>query len=273
MTRVACSTGIRSTQPLAEACRAIRELGFRYVDPLAMEGWHIKPSRLVDDAQREAAQVRATFEAYGLACVAVNLGFLYPFTTCSAEEHRENLRVVKGGCTLARVLGTSILTVGSGHTGPGSEAEVLDRVSARLNEALAIAAEAVVTLALETHAGAISVYPHAARAILARCPGLRLTYDPSHYIAEGIPVSETLDLLGHTAHIHLRNARVGHFQERMSKGLLDLPWMVDQILASGYSGAIAIEYIEDCGALAEGYETRQQVIELLQVLLDKGLSL
>ena len=35
MIKVACSTGIRSTESLDVACQAIVELGFRYVDPLA----------------------------------------------------------------------------------------------------------------------------------------------------------------------------------------------------------------------------------------------
>jgi sugar phosphate isomerase/epimerase len=129
------------------------------------------------------------------------------------------------------------------------------------------------TLALETHAGAIAVRPAAARELLARCPGLALTYDPSHYIAEQIPVGDTLDLLDHSAHIHLRNARVGHFQERMARGALDLRWMVEQILASGYEGTISIEYIEDCGAIEQGYEVRKEIETLLQLLLDQGLDL
>jgi sugar phosphate isomerase/epimerase len=150
---------------------------------------------------------------------------------------------------------------------------ILDRIAARLDEALAIAAGEGMTLALETHAGAIAVHPAAARDLLQRCPGLVLTYDPSHYIAEQIPVPETLDLLEHAAHIHLRNARVGHFQERMDRGGLDMGWMVDRILASGYAGAISIEYIQDCGGLQEGYEVRDEAETLLRLLLDRGLTL
>jgi sugar phosphate isomerase/epimerase len=149
---------------------------------------------------------------------------------------------------------------------------VLDRLSTHLNEALVIAAEQGVTLALETHAGAIAVHPAAARELLARCPGLKLTYDPSHYIAEEIPVAQTLDLLEYAAHVHLRNARVGHFQERMDRGGLDMGWMVDQILASGYDGAISIEYIQDCGGIQEGYEVRDEAETLKQLLVDKGLE-
>jgi hypothetical protein len=46
MIRIACSTGIRSTAPLGAACRAIAEIGFRYADPLAIEGWHISPAQI-----------------------------------------------------------------------------------------------------------------------------------------------------------------------------------------------------------------------------------
>jgi hypothetical protein len=59
----------------------------------------------------------------------------------------------------------------------------------------------------------------------------------------------------------------------MARGALDLRWMVDQILASGYQGAISIEYIEDCGAIEEGYEVRKEIEILLQLLLDQGLEL
>jgi hypothetical protein len=59
----------------------------------------------------------------------------------------------------------------------------------------------------------------------------------------------------------------------MGKGLLDVSWMVDQIVASGYDGAVSIEYIEDCGAIQEEYETRDQILALKQILLEKGLAL
>ncbi|MBL7199699.1 MAG: sugar phosphate isomerase/epimerase [Anaerolineae bacterium] len=273
MIHIACSTGIRSTKSLEEACRLIHELGFRFVDPLAMEGWHIKPSRILEDPAREAEGARELLNRYGLQCAALNLGFAHPFTRCSPTEHETNLQVVRGACLLARSLGTTVITVGTGGMGAEDRETVVERVSERLREVVAIAAEAGRTVALETHAGSIGVYPEAAREILSRCPGLKITYDPSHYIAEEIPIGETLDLLAHTAHVHLRNARVGHFQETMAKGLLDVPWVVDRILDAGYEGAVSIEYIEDCGAIAEGYEVRDEVLALREILAAKGLAL
>jgi sugar phosphate isomerase/epimerase len=273
MISIACSTGVRSAESLEAACRMVADLGFRYVDPLAIAGWHIEPSRLAVDALGEAERARAAFDRNGLSCVAVNLGFVHSFTACEDSEHRVNLQVVEGACLLARELGTSIITVGPGGMGEGERDRILERLAVRLNQALAIAGDAGVTLAIETHAGAVVVYPDAARELLQRCPGLRLTYDPSHYIAEEIPVEQTLDLLAHAAHLHLRNARVGHFQERMDRGALDMGWMIDQVLASGYGGAISIEYIQDCGGIQEGYEVRDETEVLKQLLLDKGLRL
>jgi sugar phosphate isomerase/epimerase len=273
MIQIACSTGIRSTKSLETACALIHELGFTCVDPLAMEGWHIKPSHLLEDAQREAEALCALTDAYSLRCVAINLGFLHSLAACTPEQHQVNLNIVRAACVLARAAGTSILTVGTGRTDDEDRQALLDRLVERLGCAVAVAGEAGMTIALETHAGSIAVYPDVDRELVTRCQGLRLTYDPSHFIADQVPVESTLELLSHAAHIHLRNARVGHFQETMDKGLLDIPWMIDRIVESGYQGAIAIEYIEDCGGIQEGYEVRDEVVALKQVLVDKELVL
>ena len=275
--RIACSTGVRSTEGLETACALVHQLGFRAVDPLAMEGWHIKPSRLIADAPAEAERLRALLERYDLTCVAINLGFLHNLALCTPAQFQTDLQVVRGACALAQAADTQILTVGTGSTGDEDRWALIERLVDRLGQVISTAETAVgkagLTVALETHAGSIAVYPKVARELVDRCPGLKLTYDPSHFIADQVPVAETLDLLSEAAHIHLRNARVGHFQETMAKGLLDLPWMVDQILASGYRGAISIEYIQDCGGLREGYEVADETLALKQLLQDKGLVL
>jgi sugar phosphate isomerase/epimerase len=273
MIRIACSTGIRSTRSLEEACALIHELGFTRVDPLAMEGWHIKPSRLAVDAWAEADRLRALLDVYSLCCPAINLGLLHNLADASAEQHAANLDVVRGACVLAGAAEAPVLTVGTGGTAGWERGPLLERLAERLGEMVAVAGEAGQTVALETHAGSIAVYPDAARELVGRCPGLKLTYDPSHFTADQVPVEDTLDLLDHAVHAHLRNARVGHFQETMARGALDIPWIVDHMLASGYRGVVSIEYIEDCGGIEEGYEVRDEVVALREVLVDRGLVL
>jgi sugar phosphate isomerase/epimerase len=238
-----------------------------------MEGWHIKPSRLVQDAPAEAARLSGVLEKHGLACAAINLDFLHNLARCTPEQFQVNLAVARGACVLARAAGTTILTVGTGNTGDEERETLIERLASRLSQVVSLAAQAGMTVALETHAGSIAVYPDVAGELVDRCPGLKLTYDPSHFVADQVPLDGTLDLLAHAAHVHLRNARVGHFQETMAKGLLDLPWIIDQIVASGYRGAVSIEYIQDCGGIAEGYEVADETLALKQLLLDKGLTL
>jgi sugar phosphate isomerase/epimerase len=251
----------------------VQELGFRLVDPLAMEGWHIKPTRLAQDAPAEAARLGGLLGTHGLECAAINLGFLYNPALCTPEQFQVNLEVVRGATVLAEAAGTSILTVGAGTTGDGERGSLVDRLVDRLGQVVDVAARAGMTIALETHAGSIAVYPEVAHELVRRCPGLKLTYDPSHFIADQVPLGETLELLAHAAHVHLRNARVGHFQETMAKGQLDLAWIVDRIVDSGYRGAVSIEYIQDCGGIAEGYEVADETLALKQLLLDRGLPL
>jgi len=271
--RIACSTGVRSTESLEAACALVHELGFRSVDPLAIEGWHIRPSRLIQDAAAEAERLSALLKAHQLECAAINMGFAHNLAHCPPEQHQVNLDVVRGACVLAQAAGTRILTVGTGNTGDEERRRLLERLIARLSQVVSVAAKAGMTVALETHAGSIAVYPDVAHELVMRCPGLKLTYDPSHFIADQVPVADTLGLLNHSAHVHLRNARVGHFQETMAKGTLDLPWIVDRIVASGYQGAVSIEYIQDCGGIQEGYEVVDETRALKQLLLDKGLTL
>ena len=274
MNQIACSTGIRSSKSLDDACAAMKALGFRYVDPLVIEAWHVKPSRLRADAEAEAEAVCTTLDKYDLKAIAINLGFVSNFTMCSDEEHALNLDVIRGACTLAHALETHIATVGPGGiSGNEDRQAIVDRIVVRLNEAVEIAGARDVTLAVETHAGAIVVQPDASREMLDRVPGLTLTYDPSHYIAEEIAVEDTLDLIAHASHAHMRNARIGHFQETMAKGDLDIGWLIDQMMAAGYNGAISVEYIEDCGALKEGYDTVPEIEKLKAVLLEKGCML
>ena len=52
-----------------------------------------------------------------------------------------------------------------------------------------------------------------------------------------------------------------------------MAWIIDLILASGYTNAISIEYIQDCGGIQEGYEVRDETELLKRLLLDKGFTL
>ncbi|MBN1676229.1 MAG: TIM barrel protein [Kiritimatiellae bacterium] len=273
MITIACSSGIRSSKSLEEACRVIAELGFGAVDPLVYEPWHIKPSVLREAPESETRRFARLLRKHGLQCPALNLGWTHNPTQCDEAGHRTNLVTLKAACALAAAVGARVICVSPGRAEDPGDPAAMERLAGRMRAMVELAGESGVTLGIESHAGAIPVYPDKSGELLDRCPGLALTYDPSHYIAERIPLEQTLALLARSCHIHLRNARAGHFQETMAKGGLDTAWMADRILESGYCGAVAIEYIEDCGALKEGYETVDEVIALRDLLVEKGMAL
>jgi len=57
-----------------------------------------------------------------------------------------------------------------------------------------------------------------------------------------IPLAETASLLSCTYHVHVRNAAPHRMQASMAEGTVDFLWLVEALAASGYAGAVTIEY-------------------------------
>lgn len=87
--------------------------------------------------------------------------------------------------------------------------------------------------------------------------GVRLALDFSHFTCLGYPQEETERLCAHAAHIHLRQARMGKLQEKFAKGNINFPALFATLRDTGYSGALAIEYVhqEFLGANADDVMT------------------
>lgn len=233
---VAGSSLTFSQAPLDEALHGLTRLGFVTVELAAIEGWaHIAPSRLVADFAGELAGVRRALAAAGLRAVAINAGL---GTEDAAAQ----------GCRagalfqLAVALRIPVVTLpaGSAQAGPAA-------AQAHLRPLLAEAVRHGVTLAVETHMGAVTEQPAAAVALCRALPGLRLTLDPSHYWAgpaQGRGWEATLPLV---AHVHLRDAGFGGWPEIQvwpGRGAVDFPAVRAALSRAGYLGGQAIEYID-----------------------------
>jgi sugar phosphate isomerase/epimerase len=93
-------------------------------------------------------------------------------------------------------------------------------------------------------------------------PGLKLAYDPSHFVMTEQRLADSEPLLNHTAHVHLRNAVVGNFQAAMDEGILDFDWVLGALKSHGYEGYVAIEYIDG----REDYDIEEQIVKLKNVI-------
>ena len=57
--------------------------------------------------------------------------------------------------------------------------------------------------------------------LLARCPGLTLTLDYTHFTRAGLPDDAIEPLLAHASHIHVRGARTGRLQVAFKDNVID----------------------------------------------------
>lgn len=73
--------------------------------------------------------------------------------------------------------------------------------------------------------------------------GIRLALDYSHLVCLGYRQEEIDPLCAHAAHIHLRQARMGRLQEKFARGSINFPALFGTLRDTGYTGALAIEYV------------------------------
>ena len=73
-------------------------------------------------------------------------------------------------------------------------------------------------------------------------PNIGITYDPSHYVMQGISLLETKEIVPYSHHVHIRNARQGAMQAGMDDGEISLEEFVGMLGDSNYNGYVSIEY-------------------------------
>lgn len=73
----------------------------------------------------------------------------------------------------------------------------------------------------ENHTGSIGEKPEDCLALLEAVPGLKFDFDFSHVVACGTTLEQTKPLWKHVAHVGVRNAKKGSFNEPVRDGKLD----------------------------------------------------
>ncbi len=264
---IACSTAIGTRRPLPDALARIAQLGFEAIELMCFPGWaHVEPAELAEGGQAKVTELQEALSAHSLRAVALNGEPSGEINTFFPMTHAQNLKEAVALCELARALEARVVTVPAGAELPGLSFEDSFQLSIQnLRDWAAIGADRDVRVAIETHVGSLAERPDNTLRLLEQVDDLWITYDPSHYVAAGIPLSEGEPLLCRIAHCHLRNARVGCFQERMDRGLLDIDGVLRTLQKHHYEGWIAIEYIEDL-ARQEGYDVEAEVVALKERL-------
>jgi sugar phosphate isomerase/epimerase len=106
-----------------------------------------------------------------------------------------------------------------------------------------VASDAGIAYAVEAHVGSICPNVANARSLLAAVPGLTLTLDYGHFVAEGVPSRDIHPLLRFASHIHARCGAPDRLQTPLSENQIDFGGMVGRLARQKYSGFVAIEYV------------------------------
>lgn len=224
-------------------------LGFTAVDIGYMYGRsHVRPEVVGTDVAGWAGRLAERCDARSLA--VADVFYQAPdFVTMSVNhpdptEVERGMPLFTGALELASRVGSPGVTILPGvvHAGDTWEA-ALDRSATELSRRVALAAEAGLRLSVEPHQGSVVDTPQRTAALLERVPGLTLTLDYGHFTYAGASDDEIEPLTAHAGHVQCRGGATGVLQASMRANTIDFTRMVGALLAAGYEGYVACEYV------------------------------
>lgn len=230
------------------AVEKIRELGFNVFDLDVLEGWqHVNPSDLTENRD-ECIERLAPLVADGEMIVSsLNCSPGVSLTDPRPEQFQIYKRRFDGVLDLADSMIARNITLQPGSpAGHQNRRQAMDTMRRHLSELADMARYEPLDISVEPHANSIIENPEDALVLAEDLyPDIGITYDPSHFVMQGIPLERTRPLLDYVMHVHVRNASRGNMQDTMEAGTVDFQWLVSQLVAVGYQHAITIEYFGD----------------------------
>lgn len=136
-----------------------------------------------------------------------------------------------------------------------------------------VAQDAGLELGFEPHIGSITETPEVTAQFVSEVPGLKVCLDFAHFVYQGISQERIETLLPISRHHQVRQAATGVMQAISYEGTMDIQRLVRQLVAQGYDGFIAAEYVRmqkwDCDRvdnLSETIYVRDQIRQALRRL-------
>ena len=234
MLQLACSTLCFTQHPIDKALRRIAQLGFGYVD-LGVQQWaHVSARELVHSGEGIVASLQRSLQQAGVELSAMNVGL----------ERSADVSLVaqtEAVCALAAAHSLPAICVNA----PARDTPLGTAIT-EYRQLAAVAACFNVMLCLETHVNCLTELPAVAVRLVESVPNLGLALDPSHFYAgpwQGRDFSITYP---HTHIVHLRDA--GNSPEKIQlppgKGCVDFAGILRGLTQHGFSGTLAVEYID-----------------------------
>lgn len=155
----------------------------------------------------------------------------------------DNARDLAQALTFADAAGIGTVFILPGIVNPGQSRDDAARVAAQsLSVLTEVARDFRATICIEPHVHSWAESPASVRRLIDQT-GVRLALDYAHFICLGYR-QEEIDLLApDAAHVHLRQAKMGHLQTRFAEGTLNFAALFGTFRDAGYQGALALEAV------------------------------
>jgi inosose dehydratase len=230
--------------PLSEALEECARIGYKNLEVTVDAGFPAEPKALTADARRA---LRDQAKALGITFSAMMLNIQIG---APEAKHQQNLAAIRDTAELARDLQPDapppVEVIFSGGK-PAQWEEQKEMLAARLREWVAAAVEKGGTMVIGAHA-AMTI--NTAEKLLwiyhqAEQPELGLYYNHIHFELEGMPLAESLKLLGpYVKFVHLQDAD-GTPEKRNymlpGEGKTDFPAYFRALNQIGFHGALVVE--------------------------------
>jgi sugar phosphate isomerase/epimerase len=212
------------------------DLGYFYRPGLDREALIADPDGTADRVLQLGVAVPNLYHLFGGSLSDRNLAHPGNRERNEADFHQ----VVR----FAKRAGLETVFVLPGVVNPGQDrASALAESAESLRRLVAIAAPEGIQLTVEPHVHSYLESPTLVLDLLDRVPGLKLTLDYAHFACLGYRQEEIDGLAPHAAHVHLRQARAGVLQCKLSLGTLNFGAMLGTLKSAGYDGYLSIEYV------------------------------
>ena len=236
--------------PHEQTVELVKMLGFDAFD-LAVMGnrSHVRPEEIRGDIAGWAGRLEERIRGRGLEIADV---FCIPWTDFAtmapnnpdAAERERGTELFRDMLDLTVRLGAPGLTMVPGLDFDGeTHDESLARAAGELGRRVEEAHAAGVRFSIEPHIGSVCGTPADVARLVELAPGLELTLDYTHYVAQGFADAEVEPLVAHARHFHARGGRDGRVQCALKDSTIDYGRAVDALREAGYDGALAVEYV------------------------------
>jgi sugar phosphate isomerase/epimerase len=222
------------------------DLGFTSIEiPIHEDGGWLRPSEVQADLERSMHFCRDTHRL-DIAALSVELGppnddYYDRFAAC---------------CRLAKAIKVVTLVIPSSELGTPFNEEI-----ERLRKLVSIASLEGAVVGVKTQIGRMTQDPDTAVVLCDNVKGLRLTLDPSHYVAgphQGAPIDKVIK---YVQHIHLRDSTKKDLQVRVGQGEIDYGRLVQQLAKVNYERALSIHMTP-----IEGFEHKAEMRKMRLLL-------